>query len=350
MKNQTLPQPGALGVIWQYIWNKERPWLAFVMILLALALFDTGQVAPSVTMVIGALISIAPFLGASILIAAWAGATGADNLIARAFTGAPAMMIMMGALAGGLSPFCSCGVIPLIAAFLAIGVPLAPVMAFWLASPLMDPAMFVLTTGVLGFEFAIAKTLIAVGMGVLGGTIVHLLIRAGGLNDPLRDDIGNGGCGGAKVRNPKPPVWRFWQDPVRVAKFRTEGVKTFLFLLKWLSLAFLLESLMLAYVPAELVTQALGGNGLAPIAIATLIGVPAYFNGYAALPLIGTLIDQGMQAGAGMAFLIAGGVTSLPAAIAVWALVKFRVFALYIAISLGGAFVTGSLFHAWTLL
>ncbi len=350
MTDHALPQPGPLVTAWRHIWRKERPWLAFALILLVVIVLDPGQLGPSLEKVTGALVSIAPFLAASILIAAWAGATGADNLIARAFTGAPAMMIMMGALAGGLSPFCSCGVIPLIAALLAIGVPLAPVMAFWLASPLMDPSMFVLTAGVLGMEFAIAKTLIALGMGVLGGTIVHLVIRAGGLRDPLRAGVGNGGCGGAKVRAPKAPVWQFWQDPARVTKFRVEGTKTFLFLLKWLSLAFLLESLMLAYVPAELITQTLGGNGLAPIAIATLVGVPAYFNGYAALPLIGTLMDQGMQAGAGMAFLIAGGVTSLPAAIAVWALVKFRVFALYIAISLGGAFATGLLFHLWTLL
>ncbi|MCC5961445.1 MAG: permease [Rhodobacteraceae bacterium] len=350
MSDHSLPQPGPVAAFGVHVWRKQRPWLAFALVLLAVALLDPAQVWPSVDKVAGALVSIAPFLTVSILIAAWAGATGADNLIARAFTGAPAMMIMMGALAGGLSPFCSCGVIPLIAALLAIGVPLAPVMAFWLASPLMDPSMFVLTAGVLGLEFAIAKTLIAVGMGVMGGTIVHLVMRAGGLTDPLREGIGNGGCGGAKVRAPTAPVWRFWQDPARLTKFRTEGTRTFLFLLKWMSLAFLLESLMLAYVPAELVTQTLGGNGLAPIAIATFVGVPAYFNGYAALPLIGTLMEQGMQAGAGMAFLIAGGVTSLPAAIAVWALVRFHVFALYIAISLGGAFTTGLMFHIWTML
>ncbi|WFE74562.1 permease [Roseinatronobacter sp. S2] len=350
MSDHSLPQPGPVAAFGVHVWRKQRPWLAFALVLLAVALLDPAQVWASVDKVAGALVSIAPFLTVSILIAAWAGATGADNLIARAFTGAPAMMIMMGALAGGLSPFCSCGVIPLIAALLAIGVPLAPVMAFWLASPLMDPSMFVLTAGVLGLEFAIAKTLIAVGMGVMGGTIVHLVMRAGGLTDPLREGIGNGGCGGAKVRAPTAPVWRFWQDPTRLTKFRLEGTLTFLFLLKWMSLAFLLESLMLAYVPAELVTQTLGGNGLAPIAIATFVGVPAYFNGYAALPLIGTLMEQGMQAGAGMAFLIAGGVTSLPAAIAVWALVRFRVFALYIAISLGGAFTTGLMFHIWTML
>jgi hypothetical protein len=72
------------------------------------------------------------------------------------------------------------------------------------------------------------------------------------------------------------------------------------------------------------------------------VGVPAYLNGYAALPLVGGLIGQGMAPGAGLAFLVAGGVTSLPAAIAVWALVKPRVFALYIALSLAGAFGAGS--------
>ena len=172
MTDQSLPRPGPIASAWAYIWRKERVWLAFALIVLAIALLDPGQLAPSFDKVVASLLSVGPFLAASILIAAWAGATGADNLIAKAFTGAPAMMIAMGALAGGLSPFCSCGVIPLIAAFLAMGVPLAPVMAFWLASPLMDPSMFALTTGVLGLEFAVAKTLIALGMGVLGGTVV----------------------------------------------------------------------------------------------------------------------------------------------------------------------------------
>ena len=105
---------------------------------------------------------------------------------------------------------------------------------------------------------------------------------------------------------------------------------------------------MLAWIPAETVTATLGGEGLRPIVTATLVGVPAYLNGYAALPLVGGLIDQGMAPGAGMAFLVAGGVTSIPAAMAVWALAKREVFALYIALSLTGAFVSGLLFQLWT--
>ncbi|MFO7757027.1 MAG: permease [Roseovarius sp.] len=339
-----LSRPAALV---RAAWRDHRVWLASALILAVLTLVDPGMAGQSLGFTADALLRTAPFLVLSIGVAAWATATGADNLIARAFTGAPAVMIVLAALAGGLSPFCSCGVIPLIAALLAMGVPLSAVMAFWLASPVMDPSMFVLTTGVLGVEFAVAKTLAAVGLGVTGGAIVHMIGRAGGLADPLREGIGNGGCGGGKVRDPKPVMWRFWQNDERRAKFGREGLKVTLFLAKWLTLAFLLESLMLEFIPAETVTSVLGGEGLAPIALGTLVGVPAYLNGYAALPLVGGLIDQGMAHGAGLAFLVAGGVTSLPAAIAVWALVKPRVFVLYVALSLSGAFAAGLLFQLW---
>lgn len=330
--------------------SRYRVWLVSALILAVLALIDPVQAERSAVFAASALARTAPFLILSIGIAAGAGATGADNLIARAFTGAPLMMIALAALAGGLSPFCSCGVIPLVAALLGMGVPLSAVMAFWLASPVMDPSMFVLTSGVLGIEFAIAKTIAAIGLGLFGGLSVLLITRAGGLTGALREGIGNGGCGDARIRTPKAVVWRFWHDPARRQKFRAEAIKTTLFLGQWLLLAFLLESLMLAYIPAETVTAALGGTGLAPIALATVVGVPAYLNGYAALPLVGGLIGQGMAPGAGLAFLVAGGVTSLPAAIAVWALVRPPVFALYLGLALTGAFLSGLGFQIWLLL
>ena len=335
--------------VWAEI-KKRRVWIASGLLLLVLALFSPSQAADSAAFAARSLWHTAPYLLLSIGIAAWAVATGADNLIARAFTGSPLLMIGLAALAGGLSPFCSCGVIPLIAALLTMGVPLSAVMAFWLASPVMDPSMFVLTSGVLGVEFAIAKTLAAIGLGIAGGLIVMALAGTHILHDALRDGVGNGGCGASKIRNPKPVVWRFWQHSDRMEKFAGEAVKTTLFLAQWLLLAFLLESLMLAYIPAETITSVLGGSGVGPIAIATVVGVPAYLNGYAALPLVGGLMEQGMASGAGLAFLVAGGVTSLPAAIAVWALVKPRVFTLYIAISLGGAFLIGLAYQGWTLI
>ena len=329
-------------------WQDHRVWLASALILAAVAFANPAQGLESLSFTGRALVETAPYLILSIGLAAYAGATGADNLIAKAFIGSPVLMIAFAAALGGLSPFCSCGVIPLIAALLAMGVPLAAVMAFWLASPVIDPSMFALTVGVLGWEFAVAKTMAAIGLGLFGGYTTLILTKGGAFADPLREGVGNGGCGAGSVRDHKPVVWTFWHDPSRREKFVRESVKTSLFLFKWLTLAFVLESLMIAFVPAEWVASAVGGDGVLSIAIATIVGVPAYLNGYAALPLVSGLVEQGMAPGAGLAFLVAGGVTSLPAAIAVWALAKRPVFALYIGLALSGSLVSGLLFQAWS--
>ena len=64
------------------------------------------------------------------------------------------MAIIAATVVGAVSPLCSCGVVPVIPALLAGGVPLAPVMSFWLASPSMDPEVFLLSVGSIGWELA----------------------------------------------------------------------------------------------------------------------------------------------------------------------------------------------------
>ncbi len=323
---------------------KDRGMLTFLGGLVLLTWWDAQQSLESIRFTADNLVGIAPFILLSIGLTAYAKATGADGLIARVFTGKEATMIILAALMGGLSPFCSCGVIPLIAALLAMGIPLAPVMAFWLASPLMDPSMFFLTAGTLGMEFAVFKTFSAVTVGLIGGFGTYVLMRYGAFLHPLREGVGDGGCGGGTVRNPKEVAWNFWQSFERRGLFSKNAVDNFLFLGKWMMIAFFLESLMLAYIPAQTITQVIGGDDWLTLLSATAVGVPAYLNGYAALPLVGGLIEQGMAPGAGMAFLLAGGVSSIPAAIAVWALARPPVFVAYLLFAFVGAFSLGSLY------
>lgn len=160
--------------------------VAAILAFLALVLVVPAQASASLRFTLKELLSVAPFLLLSIGVTAYAKASGADRLIARAFTGHVGRMVLVAALMGALSPFCSCGVIPVIAALLAMGVPLAPVMAFWLASPLMDPSMFFLTAGTLGFDFAIYKTIAAIAIGLLGGFGTYALMRAGFFTEALR--------------------------------------------------------------------------------------------------------------------------------------------------------------------
>ena len=323
-------------------WQVDRVWLTVVALPLVVALFDPAQALETVRFALAALGHTGWFIAFAVIAVAYLKASGSETLLAKAFQGRERRMIVMAALLGGLSPFCSCEVIPFIAALLAVGAPLSAVMAFWLASPLMDPAMFLITAGTLGLPFAVAKTAAAVGLGLLGGATVYLFARSPVFADPLKPQRTKKSCCGC---GPSPfkgtPVWRFWTEAPRRETFRDTVIENALFLGKWLAIAYMVEALMLAYVPADAVASVLGGKGLRPVVLGALVGAPAYLNGYAAVPLVDALLAQGMAPGAAMSFMLAGGVSCIPAAIAVWALVKPRVFAAYLGIAMAGSLIAG---------
>ena len=364
----------SLNDIWGQRKRIDWPWALIPVILAAIAILSPPDAVPVAEKMVASLLHTAPFILFAICATAFLRATGAEGVVAQAFTGSPVRMIVVASLVGGLAPFCSCEVIPFIAALLAMGAPLAAVMAFWLASPIMDPPMFAITTGALGLDFAIAKTAAAVGFGLLGGFGVLALNRTPGLAsvfaDPLRPDgiaakTSGGSCCGApepapvvesgccatpkeaKAHFAQKPVWAFWSEPARVAAFRETFVENGLFLGKWLALAYLLEAVMVRWVPADWIATWLGGDGVGTVFLAAVLGAPAYLNGYAAAPLAAGLIEQGMAPGAAMAFLLAGGVTCIPAAVAVWSLVKTRVFLGYLGFAVIGSVIAGLSFGAF---
>jgi uncharacterized protein len=333
------------------VWKFDRVVLAIAGLAVVLIALVPEQVGPSAIFTGEALVGIGPFLIISVLVAAFAKATGLDKQIAIAFSGHPVRAVIFAAAFGALSPFCSCGVVPIIAGLLGAGVPLAPVMAFWLASPLMDPQMFFLMIPVFGLPFTVAKLLAAFGIGAAAGIATHMFARQHLFADPmLPGAAGCGGCGTSSALTAGPVVWRFWAEPDRRQAFAGEARAIGWFLVKWLTLAFMLESLMVAYIPAERIAESLGGQAWWAIPASVVLGIPAYLNGFAAIPTVSALIDMGMAPGAGLGFMVAGGVTSIPAAMAVFALVKRPVFLWYLAWGLTGSMVAAYGFQAYVML
>lgn len=340
-------------------------WLSFpvwasALVFGVLLIVAPPQAADSAEFTLLALWNIAPFLLLSVATAAALKASGADQLVARAFQGRTLEAIILASIFGALSPFCSCGVVPLVAGLLAAGVPIAPVMAFCLASPIMDPEMFILTAAGIGAEFAVVKTVAAMGMGMFAGLATLAVTQTGALKDSLkaiaRPSCGPTSCGPAScstgagqtdTNETTGPVWQFWRHAERRDTFLRESGRAGWFLGRWLTFAFLLESLMMAYVPDTMVATWLGDDNPLALPFAVLLGVPAYLNGYAAIPLVGGLIDLGMSPATGMAFMLAGSVTSIPAAIAVWSLAKPRLFGLYLFLAGSGALLSGFAYQGY---
>lgn len=324
----------------------DKVWLANGLIVALVAVLDPVGVVDRVAFAARALAHTMPYVLFACAIIGAIAATGAQGLIAKVFEGQETRMIFAAAAIGGFAPFCSCEVIPLVAALLAAGAPLSAVMAFWLASPIMDPPTLLITAASLGWPFAIGKAVAAVSIGVAGGFAIRAMTRAGGFAAPLRAEGPAGCCGCGPDPLSQKPVWRFWEERARTSVFLKEAGGNVLMLVKWMSFAYLLESLMVAYVPAETIAGVVGGDGVGAVVIGAFAGLPAYLNGYAAPPLVAGLIEQGMSVGAAMAFILAGGMTCVPALAAVWAIVRPNVFAAYTAFAFLGAIGFGLLFAA----
>ena len=286
--------------------------------------------------------SILPFFLLSVGISAWVTVSGFADRIKAVFNRREKIAIAGGAIVGATIPLCSCGVIPLIAAMLASGVPLGPVMAFWISSPLMSPSTFVLTAGVLGMDYAVARLVTAVVMGAGAGYLVYFLTSSGMLNNQLHGLSlkQSACCGSDEAPDEGISHSRFWRD------FWSQAWTVTLFLGKWLLIAFILESLIVNYVDSKWISSVLGNNQFFSIPLATAIGIPVYTSGVGAIPIVKGLLSSGMSHGAALAFLVAGPVTTIPAMTAVFALVKRQTFAIYLCVGIGGSLIAGYVYQA----
>jgi uncharacterized membrane protein YraQ (UPF0718 family) len=359
--------------------------------------------------VANAFLHIWPYLLITIPLAVAVNLSGASRYISRALSARPLLAIVLATAVGAFSPFCSCGVIPVVASLLIGGVPLAPVMAFWVASPSMDPEIFFLSVSVLGWKLALWRLGSTLALSLAAGYITHLLVAQGWLaGSALRTDYSTTtpgtwallARGGRQVRvwaQARLNVWLPASQPTLAAEaaFLTptaayvpaaaasspiesaltaapaaacsstsgnssrvgaggtcgrsafwprllrETGKATLMVVQFMLLAFVLEALITLYIPEAWIARILGQDQPWAIVTAALLGVPVYTSNLAAMPLVGGLLAQGMDPAAGLAFLIAGPVTTLPAMAAVWGLTTRRVFALYVLFALLGALVAG---------
>jgi uncharacterized membrane protein YraQ (UPF0718 family) len=346
---RVLSKPG--NPVLEYLKRIDRTWLFIGLIFLAISIGLPSHWLTSVQFTASNLWSIFPFLLLSATVAGYLEAAGADRLIGKIFSDRVFLAIAAAAFFGALSPFCSCGVIPLIAALLVAGVPLPAVMAFWVASPIMSPSMFVVTAAGLGMNFAVVKMISAISVGLFSGGMTFLLQRLGFFRNNVRP-LSVSSCGdnaAEKIKNAV-TVWRVWRHPERVQALKQKTFAMVLFLGKWLTLAFVLESLMITYVPAELLGQWLGSDSAWAIPLSAVIGVPAYLNGFVAVPVVAGLIENGMTPPAALSFMLAGAMTSIPAAIAVFSLVKRPLFFWYLLLALTGAIASGWAYQAFLIL
>lgn len=306
--------------------------------LVAAAAFDF--VRETVWFVAGNLVDVSPYVLPGIVVAGWVSASGAGDRLAERFTGGMMTMILVASAIGAVTPVCGAAVLPLMVSLLAAGVPFAPVMAFWLSSPITDPAMMAATAGMLGAGFMIGKTFAAFALGIAGGATVWAVGNPNWIRQPLRP----GGIAEAIGCGPKGDGFqpRVWMEPDRMSRLWREIWATTRLVLICLVPAFTAENVLHAVLDPNALSAFVGEDTPLAVPVAVFFGAPVYLEGYAALPLVRGLMNHGMSPGAAMAFLVSGGVISVWGAVAIAPVLRNKAFALYLLIAL-----SGSLFAGW---
>lgn len=320
------------------------------LVLITLIFWKPNFALETVQFVAFGMIDVTPLVIPGILLAAWITASGASDQVAAVFHGRTLQAVIGATVVGALLPVCGVTVLPLMAGLLAAGVPLAPVMAFWLASPITGPAMLSATVATLGWEFAIGKSMAAIGLGLFGGAITALFASRAWTKSPLRANgiVGTlGGQCGPCADEAQGFDARVWRDQSRRARFLRESWSITRLILLVLTPAFAAEHVLNAFLAPDAVAAYVGRDSAFAVPMAVFVGGPAYIDGYAALPLTRALLEHGMSRGAAMAFLVSGGVVSIWGAMAIFPVLKLKPFLLYITLAAVGSMVSGWAFGAF---
>jgi uncharacterized membrane protein YraQ (UPF0718 family) len=292
-----------------------------------------------------------PFLLISVVAAAvvttYVGTDRISSLLRRR------VLIATGAavLVATLTPFCSCGTTAVLLGMMAASAPWAPLIAFMVSSPLTSPSELVLSTGLFGWEFAWIFFLGTVVLGIAAGVIAHLIEKTGWLDNQARVEALDDGCGdscavepvalsvgpGTAAMTEYTPLRRRLRLDEFWGQFREIGRRLVFFFLAFTAIGYL----VIEAIPTSWLVDYLGGDSMAAVPLAALLGIPAYLNTEASLPLVAGLMDGGMGPGPAMAFLVTGAGTSIGAITGLFVIARSRVVWLVVSLLLAGSLVLG---------
>jgi uncharacterized membrane protein YraQ (UPF0718 family) len=243
--------------------------------------------------------------------------------------------IVLASLIGIVSPLGSYVVIPLSASLFLLGTPLPVIMTLIVASPLIDPNLFILTAGAFGYQMALARMVSAFLLGISAGYITQWLMQYAVIKGDYivkREE--------ESIRNSRKSV-----NGKSGLHFLATLSGMTLYISKYFFLALILAAVIKIMTPANLVLRFFNGSPLLSVLFSTAAGIPFYVCGGAAIPVVRELADLGLPPGAALAFFIAGPVVKISNLLLVYAVYNFRIFLIYLLTGICGAILFGWLYN-----
>lgn len=281
---------------------------------------------------------------------------------------------------GAFTPLCACGTMAVVISLLTTALPLGPIMAFLVSSPLMSPDTFILISGFMGVEFAVFLTIASIILGFTAGYLTSYIDRKTNFlknqfrvaEKPVKTGktLGRNAvvlpkncCVVPNVQPNQLTLVNACSIEMPIENASTENIfqltisklKVYEFTIKFYEigikkiLPLFLLFVLIAYavktfVPTEWIIKLFSGNNFFAVPIAAIVGLPLYVSDATIAPLLEVLKEGGASQGSLLAFMIAGPGTSLAVIVGLNVVLKKKAIFLYVLYIFVGAIVLGYLY------
>ncbi len=262
--------------------------------------------------------------------------------VRRMLSGRKGRGYFVGAVLGGLTPFCSCSTIPMMVGLLKAGAGFGPTMSFLFASPLVNPVLIGLFLSLMGVKITVVYSVLALTFAIFSGYLLERL----GFSRYVKDNnssVAAGGCGCTTEPAAQPQMviqpMIAVESPVTMANGKNtipeqccasattvkpdaqvsrgrrifhEAVDQFKTFFPYMVLGVAIGSMIHGLIPGRVISQIAGSDNMLAIPFSALVGIPLYIRASTMLPIAASLIGKGMSLGAVIALIIGGAGASLP--------------------------------------
>lgn len=259
---------------------------------------------------------------------------------------------LLGSGFGAITPFCSCSSIPVFLGFTSAGIPVGITMSFLLTSPLINEVAILLLMSLLGWKFTLLYVVVGMTVGIIGGFFLDAIKAERWLQSFAAKALENGQKNHSTTDNDSAegnePTIQSLSFSERHSFAKDETLEIFGRVWKWVIIGVGLGAALHGFVPDGWIEQYLGDGQWWSVPAAVLLGIPLYSNATGVIPVMESLINNGLPVGTTLAFCMSTVAASFPEFILLKQVMQWRLLATVFLMLLVSFTLIGWIFNAFS--
>ncbi|GHS73966.1 TPA: permease [Escherichia coli] len=250
----------------------------------------------------------------------------------------------LGSCFGAITPFCSCSSIPVFLGFTSAGIPLGITMAFLITSPLINEVAVLLLVSLLGWKFTLVYIVVGMAVGIAGGAFLDHIKGERWLADFAADALREG------QQHPTDGIHlsagtQHMSLSRRHAFAKDETLTIFKRVWFWVILGVGIGAALHGFVPDGWIASHLGAGQWWTVPVAVLAGIPLYSNATGVIPVMESLITNGLPVGTALAFCMSTVAVSFPEFVLLKQVMKWQLLCILLLMLLTAFTLVGWVFN-----